>query len=81
MAKISFNDIVMATATLRGTKVASFTSSGFNSMEELIRAVACSVGASIGMIDLDLRNSTQGWRERRSIYIPKAPAGLQLSLF
>lgn len=81
MATISSNDIVMATASIRGTQVTSFTSTGFSSVSDVLRAVLCNIGTAIGMVDIDLRNSTRGWRERRSLFVPKTPDGIQLSLF
>ena len=72
MATINSSDIMMATATLCGRRLASFTFSGFTSVAEVVAAVRDSVGPAFGIINLELRNSTQGWRRKHNLYIPRA---------
>ncbi len=81
MAQISCDDIVMATATLHGTEVAAFTSTGFASVSEVVRAVMCGIGSAFGMIELTLRNTSRGWSERRSLFVRAPAPGRQLTLF
>lgn len=81
MSTISSSDILCATATLRGRRLASFTSTGFNSLAEVLRAIRCAVGSVAGLIEFSIFNTSRGWRECRSMYITPTAPGVQLTLF
>ena len=81
MALISTSDIVCATACYHGRTIASFTSTGFSSLSDVIRAVRSAIGSVVGMVELSLLNNSRGWRERRSLFIAPPAAGVQLTLF
>ncbi|MDE6464192.1 MAG: hypothetical protein K2L16_06130 [Muribaculaceae bacterium] len=75
------DDIVMARATYRGRIVASFSSNGFNSLADVIRAVRLAAGSAVGYLNITLRNATRGWTEERALFITPAAPGVQLRLF
>ena len=80
MANISSSDILCATASDHGRTIASFTSSGFSSLSDVLSAVRAAVGSVVGLVELSVLNTSRGWRERRSLFIkPQAP-GVQLTL-
>ena len=85
MEKISINDIIFATATIRGTIAATLRLSGLKSMAEVVAAIKKELGAAGGMLTLTLRNMTQGWSQSRSLYLSPVPVrqapGRQLTLF
>lgn len=81
MATVSSSDILCATASFRGRQLAQFTSSGFNSFAEVLRAIRCAVGSVAGLIELSVLNTSRGWRECRSMYIAPSAPGVQLTLF
>lgn len=81
MATITTNDTVWATVTYEGRTIASFSSSGFASISDVLQAVRKAVGNLVGMVRLSLRNANRGWREERSMFISPLRPGLQLTLF
>ncbi|MDE6702636.1 MAG: hypothetical protein K2K00_03045 [Muribaculaceae bacterium] len=85
MEKISINDIIFATATVRGSIAATLRLSGLNSMAEVIAAIKKELGFVGGLLTITLRNMTQGWSRSKSLYLspnPVAPIpGKQLTLF
>lgn len=85
MEKISINDIIFATATIRGTIAASLKLSGLKSMADVIAAIKKEIGIAGDLLTITLRNMTQGWSKSRSLYlspVPVRPApGTQLTLF
>lgn len=85
MEKISINDIIFATATVRGTIAASLKLSGLKSMADVIAAIKKEIGIAGGLLTITLRNMTQGWSRTRSLYLSPVrvcPApGTQLTLF
>lgn len=83
MEKISINDIIFATASIRG-KVTNFRFSGLMSMADVIRAIKNEIGSVTGLLTISLRNMTQGWSRQKSVYLSPMPvrsAGVQLTLF
>lgn len=83
MEKITFNDIIFATATIRG-KVKNFRFSGLMSIADVIKAIKQEIGAVSGLLTISLRNMTQGWSREKSIYLSAIPVkvdGVQLTLF
>lgn len=74
-------DTIMARATFRGLTVASFISSGFSDIADVLRAVRAAAGSVAGSLELNLRNATRGWTENRAVFLAPAMPGTQLSLF
>ena len=81
MATIFTTDILYATVIQRGTTIATLTLSGVSSLAEIISRIKSVVKDSIGMLTLNLRNSTQGWRQQRNIILKPCPHAVQLTLF
>lgn len=81
MTTITKTDTVWATAIFEGRTIASFSSSGFSSITEVLSAVRQALGDVVGVVRLRLRNASRGWRQERSIYIAPLRPGVQLSLF
>lgn len=85
MEKISINDIIFATATVRGTIAASLKLSGLKSMADVITAIKKEIGIAGGLMTITLRNMSQGWSKSKAIYLYNAQshstAGTQLTLF
>ncbi len=77
---ISPEDIVMARATYRGRTIASFRSSGFTSVADVLRAVRYAAGSAVGYFQLNLRNASRGWSEDRALFIAPSAPGVQLTL-
>ena len=83
MEKISINDIIFATASIR-CKVTNFRFCGLMSMAEVIKAIKNEIGSVSGLLTISLRNMTQGWSRQKSVYLSTVPArtpGIQLTLF
>jgi len=86
MEKININDIIFATAVIRGSVKASLRLSGLNSMPEVTKAVKREIGNFSGLLTISMRNMTQGWTKQKSLYVSptrsmRQPSGVQLSLF
>lgn len=81
MHTIEATDIVWASATYRGRTVATFSSTGFTSLADVVRAVRLAVGTLAGSLRLTLRNASRGWTHTRSLFVAPLPAGTQLTLF
>lgn len=81
MHTIEATDIVWASATYRGRTVAAFSSTGFTSLADVVRAVRLAVGTLAGSLRLTLRNASRGWTQTRSLFMAPLPAGTQLTLF
>lgn len=69
MNAITLNDIIFATATIRGAVAANLRLSGLRSMSEVINAVRREIGSFSGLITISLRNMTQGWTQQKSLYL------------
>lgn len=69
MATINFSDILFATATKSGRDVAHFRISGIDSINCVIEELHRLAGATCGMIQLTLRNATQGWCHSQALYL------------
>lgn len=83
MEIISINDIIFATASIRG-KVTNLKLSGLMTMADVILAVKKEIGNVTGLLKISLRNMTQGWIREKSVYLSPVPvrtAGIQLTLF
>lgn len=81
MTTISSSDILCATASIRGRQLATFTSSGFTSINDVLRAVRAAIGSVVGLVELTVLNTSRGWRERRSLFVRPMEPGVQLTLF
>ncbi|MDE6265687.1 MAG: hypothetical protein K2M11_11170 [Paramuribaculum sp.] len=81
MATILSTDILYATVSQRGTTIATLTLSGMSSFAEIVKHIRSIIKDTIGMLTLNLRNGTQGWREERNIILKPRPRSIQLSLF
>lgn len=81
MTTISSSDILCASASFGGKTIVEFTSSGFNSLNDVLRAIRYAAGNIVGLIHLSILNTTRGWRQCRSLFITPQGPGVQLSLF
>ncbi len=66
---ITLNDIIFATATVRGAVTANLRLSGLRSMADVINAIRREIGSASGLITISLRNMTQGWTQQKSLYL------------
>lgn len=80
---VRVSDTVFATVIASGSTIARMTLSGCASMAELIRSVCGRLSGMAGLVTVELRNSTMGWIERRSLRLVAArrQAPVQLTLF
>lgn len=67
MAAISTSDVVFATLSNYRGIIANIRLSGISSFEDVCRALRSQVGAVPGLSRLDIRNSSQGWCDSRSV--------------
>jgi hypothetical protein len=79
MATISINDTIMASASLRGTTLATINASGFASEADVMSSLRKKVGTAAGLISVTLRNFSQGWSRQHSLYISRPSLSLRLS--
>lgn len=77
---IAPNDVMQARATYRGYTVATFSSTGFESLADVLRAVRCAAGSVVGFVTISLRNATRGWSQERALFIKPPAPGVQLHL-
>ena len=69
MAKISLNDVIFATLTLRGAIKATVRLSGIDTFPQILaKLLACEPG-SRGMATVEVRNSSQGWNYRSQVFL------------
>ena len=73
MEKISINDIIFATAKIKGRVTASLRLSGIMSMADIIREIKKEIGSASGLLTISLRNMTQGWSRQKSVYLSAIP--------
>ena len=69
MNAISLHASMMVRATAMGRVVADFCASGFSDISEVLTHACRRIGTGRGIVELSLRNSTQGWTTRRALYI------------
>lgn len=69
MAAIGYDDVVYATVTQRGIRLAEMRFSGMTSMEAVIRNMRNLIGSAMGMVTLNVRNMSQGWTQKRSLFV------------
>ena len=83
MATISINDILFASAVHQGRCVANVRMRGVDSTRSVLSELRRIVGNTIGLVQVTLRNVSQGWSRNITLYMESAPLreGVQLSLF
>lgn len=81
MSTISSSDTVMASAWSAGAILTEFSATGFSSVSDVVSSLLRSIGNVRGLVEVELRNATRGWREQRRVHIGPRPEGIQLSLF
>ena len=69
MRNISKNDTMMIRVSSIGREIVGFTMDGFSDLNDVMREVCNRLDGFRGLMQLNLRNSTQGWSDTRAIYI------------
>lgn len=69
MKTISCTDVIFARVSLCGRMVASLCLSGISSLSELYQHIRRELGASVGLVTVQLRNGSQGWTDRRHVLL------------
>lgn len=83
---IHTTDTIHATVTSpAGNMIITMTMSGYSSLTDLLQSICRRLTGVAGLVRVELRNSTLGWLERRSLRLGGKPAvsrgPVQLSLF
>ena len=81
MLTINSTDKIFATGSYLGEIIVNFVSTGFESVSDVLSAVAAQAGISRGLLKVRLSNATQGWTQARSLLVTPPPAGTQLTLW
>lgn len=81
MTSIHSSDLVLASAIYGGRTLATLSGTGFESITDVLKAIRASLGSFAGLIELTVRNASQGWRQRRSMFVAPLRPGIQLTLF
>lgn len=83
MATISTDDILFASATQGGRYLANIRMSGISTTGCALAELRRLIGGVFGLVQITLRNATQGWSRSISLYMdePKPAEGVQLCLF
>lgn len=80
--QLNSNDTIFATVISGGKTIVSLTLSGFTSMSDVIKLICNKLGEVSGLVTVELRNSTLGWLERRSLRLRSVVRKpVQLTLF
>ncbi len=75
-------DTIFATVTSGGKTLVRLTLSGFGSVADVMKSVCGHLGGVAGLVTVELRNGTLGWRERRAVRMHAvAMPPVQLTLF
>lgn len=75
-------DTVYATVSLPGGTLVRLTLSGFASISDLMKSICGRLKGVAGLVTVEIRNSTVGWLERRSVRLRSVPRStVQLTLF
>ena len=69
MKTISCTDVIFARVTRCGQTLASLSLSGITSLQQLYMRIRTQLGTRLGLITIQLRNTTQGWSDRRHLLI------------
>ncbi len=78
---IQSTDTILARGTFLGRTVVDFSATGFESIDEVLSAVAADAGGMHGMLRISLRNATRGWSQSSAMFIAPPAPGTQLTLF
>ncbi|MDE6137382.1 MAG: hypothetical protein K2F97_07900 [Muribaculaceae bacterium] len=81
MATISATDILFASATQGGRHLADLRISGISCTSNIIGELRRAMHGVLGIVQVRLRNATQGWSRTMSLYLDAYPEGVQLTLF
>lgn len=87
MATLTVNDTIFATVSTGSNTILNHTLSGAASINDAIRIICRELAGYIGLVTVYLRNSTQGWLEKRVVRLtarhtpPAVATPVQLSLF
>lgn len=73
MTQIISSDIIYATVLQRGRTLISVKLSGMTTLNEIINHLKNLIKDIIGLVTLQLRNSTQGWNQNKNIMICSKP--------
>ncbi|MDE7472748.1 MAG: hypothetical protein K2M68_04090 [Muribaculaceae bacterium] len=83
--QIHTTDTVYATVRSGHETLVQLTLSGFGSIAELMKSICSRLHGVAGLVTVELRNSTLGWLDRRSLRLraaaAPAQAPVQLTLF
>ena len=63
------SDVIFATIRQRGTVLATLKLSGISSLTDVIRRIPAAVAGLMGLTIIELRNGTQGWKQRHTIML------------
>ncbi len=69
MATISCTDLLYVTAVSGGITVMAVKMSGISSLGEVYRKLRLSAPGTKGVVNLSLRNSTQGWSQKHVVVL------------
>ncbi|MDE6041911.1 MAG: hypothetical protein K2F99_10075 [Muribaculaceae bacterium] len=81
MQLINSSDRIIARGTYLGHTIVNIASSGFESVADVLSAIAAGAGNTRGLLRVQLRNATQGWSQARTMYVAPAAPGTQLTLW
>ncbi len=85
MATIDLHDEIFATLTQRGKVIATLKLSGVTSIAMILQRLRQLASKCVGLVTLNVRNSSQGWLHSRSIMLSPQKShcheAVQLSLF
>lgn len=68
MATINNTDTIFARISQGGRTLASLSISGMDTIRQVIGGVCARVDCPRGLLTIDLRNTTQGWASRHTLY-------------
>lgn len=69
MSKITPQDLLYITVIFKGSACFKSEITGINSFHDIVNHVKPSLGAYSGLATIDVRNSTEGWTARQSIFL------------
>lgn len=72
MTVISPDDVIFASAMQHGNRIASFRISGLDSTQAVVAELRRIAAGTLGMVQLTLRNATQGWSRNLNLYLSAA---------
>lgn len=72
MKTFGTNDVIFARATMMGRELLNIRICGAMSMTELMQAIRQQLGSFMGMVNVQIRNLTQGWAQQRTYMLARA---------